>query len=75
MCLLKDGGYWPSGFGLGLIGVTVIWPPHVLAMGVKCHCVVCSIFGSWIYYFGLNFFVFDSYEVVVVSPIIWGHMG
>jgi hypothetical protein len=26
-------------------------------------------------YFDLNFFVFDSYEVVVVSPIIWRHIA
>jgi len=43
--------------------------------GQKRTGFVRSTFTSWIYYFGLIFFVFDSYEVVVVYPIIWKHMA
>jgi len=43
--------------------------------GLKRTGIVRSTFTSWIYYFGLMFFAFDSYEVVVVSPIIWEHMA
>ena len=52
-------------------------PTHdpCIRFGRKRTGFVRSTFSPWIYYFDLFFFVFDSYEVVVVSPIIWGHMG
>ena len=55
------------------VGKSVTCPMY--KVWAKTTGFVRSTFTPWIYYFGLIFLLFDSYEVVVVSPIIWRHMA